>query len=431
MYDSVKTTPLHEWHGKVGANMAVFGGYDMPLWYPTGAKQEHMAVLTGAGIFDTSHMASVTIDGPGSFDLLQGCFTKDLSSCIGKNKTPIEDGRCVYGIFLNRDGTTIDDAIVYRMGETSYMIIVNAGMGGEIADHLKAHTGNLEAKITDLTDRLGKIDVQGPLAARILQGIIKKSDDVFQKMPYFSFKGHFDASSPLSETVRLTNDTPLLLSRTGYTGEFGFELFMDASHLTSTWEMILDAGSDFGITPCGLAARDSLRAGAVLPLSHQDIGHWPFLSNPWLFALPYNEERSGFTKKFLGDEALRTAEDIEYTYPFAGYDLRKVSTQESACVFDSQGKEIGEVLTCATDMAIGRVGEKIVSIASPDKPQGFRPRGLSCGFIKVQSKLFSGDIVEIRDSRRSIKVVVVDDIRPDRTARRPLNDMVWKREEDI
>jgi aminomethyltransferase len=431
MQDSSKTTPLHGWHGKAGANMAVFGGYDMPLWYPTGAKQEHIAVLTGAGMFDTSHMAALTVEGPGSFDLLQNCFTKDLNSCIGKNKTPIEDGRCVYGIFLNRDGTTIDDAIVYRIGNTSYIIIVNAGMGGEIAGHLNAHTGGLKAEVTDLTDRLGKIDVQGPLAARILQGVIKKSDEVFQKMPYFSFKGHFDASSPLSKAVRLTNDVPLLLSRTGYTGEFGFELFMDSSHLADTWTMILDAGSDFGITPCGLAARDSLRAGAVLPLSHQDIGHWPFLNNPWLFALPYNEARTDFVKKFLGDEALKAATDVEFTYPFAGYDLRKVTTHDSARVFDSLGNEIGEVLTCATDMAIGRVGDRIFSIASPDKPQDFKPRGLSCGFIKVKSKLFSGDSVEIRDSRRSIKVMIVDDIRPDRTARRPLKDMVWKREEDI
>ncbi len=206
---------------------------------------------------------------------------------------------------------------------------------------------------------------------------------------------------------------------------------MDASHLVETWNMILDAGSDFDITPCGLAARDSLRAGAVLPLSHQDIGHWPFLNNPWLFALPYNETRTGFTKKFLGDEALITEGDVHYTYPFAGYDLRKVSTQETAYVFDPQGKEIGEVLTCATDMAIGRVGEKIFSIASPDKPQDFKPRGLSCGFIKVTTKLFSGDSVEIRDNRRSIKVMIVEDIRPDRTARRPLKDMVLKREEDI
>jgi aminomethyltransferase len=431
MQDSVKTTPLHKWHCKAGANMAVFGGYDMPLWYPTGAKHEHIAVLTGAGIFDTSHMAALRVEGPGSFDLLQRCFTKDLSSCIGKNKTPIEDGRCVYGIFLNREGTTIDDAIVYRMGNTSYMIIVNAGMGAEIAGHLKALAGPLDAEVTDLTDQLGKIDIQGPLAARILQGVIKKSEEVFREMPYFSFKGHFDASSPLSETVRLVNDAPLLLSRTGYTGEFGFELFMDSSHLAGTWELILDAGSNFGITPCGLAARDSLRAGAVLPLSHQDIGHWPFLNNPWIFALPYNEERTAFTKNFLGDEALRTAKEVHNTYPFAGYDLRKVSTHETAHVFDSQGNEIGEVLTCATDMAIGRVGEKIFSIASPDKPQDFKPRGLSCGFIKVKSKLFSGDSVELRDSRRSIKVMIMDDIRPDRTARRPLKEMVWKREEDI
>jgi aminomethyltransferase len=304
-------------------------------------------------------------------------------------------------------------------------------MGGEIANHLISHAGGMEVKIIDLTDRLGKIDVQGPLAARILGNVIIKAEEVFEEMPYFSFKGHFDHTSLLSETVRLINDVPLLLSRTGYTGEFGFEIFMDSAHLVDTWKLFLDSGRDFGITPCGLAARDSLRAGAVLPLSHQDIGHWPFLNNPWLFALPYDEAGTGFTKKFIGDEALLNAKASDYTYPFAGHDLRKVSTHEPAFVFNSQGNEIGEVLTCATDMAIGRVGDKIFSIASPDKPQDFRPRGLSCGFIKVKSRMVPGDIVEIRDRRRKIKVTIVDDIRPDRTARRPLKDMVWKREEDI
>ena len=93
-----------------------------------------------------------------------------------------------------------------------------------------------------------------------------------KKIPYFSFKGHFNATSPLADTVRLTDGTPILLSRTGYTGEFGFEIFVSPDHTVKLWEMILDAGSDCELVPCGLAARDSLRGGAVLPLSHQDIG---------------------------------------------------------------------------------------------------------------------------------------------------------------
>jgi aminomethyltransferase len=424
MQERTKTTPLHGWHVEQGANMAIFGGYEMPLWYPAGARQEHMAVLTNAGIFDTSHMAAIMVAGPGAFDLLQFCFTKDLNACIGKNKTPIEDGRCVYGIFLNEEGKTIDDAIVYRLGKALYMIIVNAGMGGDISRHLVSHADKYDVEIRDLTDRIGKIDVQGPLAAKILMKAIRNPESVFEKIPYFSFKGHFDDTSALADTVRFSDDTPILLSRTGYTGEFGFEIFVNPDRVADLWKTIMDAGRDFGITSCGLAARDSLRAGAALPLSHQDIGHWPFLNNPWLFALPYNNEKTGFTKEFIGNEALKKSVDHKYTYAFAGYDLRKVTAHDGAFVFDSDGNEIGKVLTCATDMAIGRHGDRIYSIASFDKPEDFKPRGLSCGFVKVNSKLVTGDIVELRDNRRRIKVAIVDDIRPDRTARRPLKEMI-------
>ncbi|MEA1971150.1 MAG: aminomethyl transferase family protein, partial [Thermodesulfobacteriota bacterium] len=175
---------------------------------------------------------------------------------------------------------------------------------------------------------------------------------------------------------------------------------------------------------CGLAARDSLRAGAVLPLSHQDIGPWPFINNPWSFALPFNDDQTGFTKKFTGDEALINIEEPGYTYPFAGFDLRKVSPGDSTVVTDSGDVEIGVVLTCVTDMAIGRIDEKIYSITSPDRPDEFNPKGLSCGFVKVTKKLSGGDTVKLNDGRRTIKVVIVDDIRPDRTARRAIKNML-------
>lgn len=123
-----KITPLHVWHAAHGANMADFGGYEMPLWYST-AKKEHLAVLTSADIFDTSHMAVVMVAGPGAYDLLQLCFTNDLAACIGKSKKPLSSGRCVYGAYLNEKGEVIDDTIIYQLEENSYMAVVNAGMG--------------------------------------------------------------------------------------------------------------------------------------------------------------------------------------------------------------------------------------------------------------------------------------------------------------
>jgi aminomethyltransferase len=243
-------------------------------------------------------------------------------------------------------------------------------------------------------------------------------------MFYFSFKGYFDPASPLADAVRLTDDTPILLSRTGYTGEFGFEIFVAPDKVENTWEMIYQAGQEFGLTVCGLAARDSLRGGAVLPLSHQDIGAWPFINHPWTFALPYNPDQTAFTKGFIGDQALSAIDEPEYTFAFVGADLRKVSTADPAVVLDGTGTEIGVVLTCVSDMGIDRHNGRVLSIASPGKPQDFNPRGLCCGFIKVKAPLQPGAEVVLKDKRRKLKVTVATDIRPDRTARRPIREML-------
>ena len=424
MWGKVKQTPLHEWHAGHGANMSIFGGYDMPLWYRSGAKKEHLTVITNAGIFDTSHMALITISGQGAFNLLQLCFTKDLNACVGKSRTPLEPGRCVYGAYLNEKGEVVDDTIIGQIDQDSYMSVVNAGMGAGVTRHLLDHSNGKDVTVTDLSDKTGKIDIQGPRSARILAKVLKFPEQVFEGMPYFSFKGHFDKTSPLSEPVRLLDDTPLLLSRTGYTGEFGFEIFVDPGDLIKFWETLLKAGEEFDLIPCGLAARDSLRAGAKLPLSHQDIGPWPFLNNPWTFALPYDASGATFTKKFIGDNALQGTDKPEHTYAFAGYDLRKVSTGDPAFVIASEGNNTGVVLTSVSDMAIGRHGSHIYSIASPERPGDFVPRGLSCGFIKVNKKLAPGQVVELRDKKRRINVEIRDDIRPDRTARRSIESML-------
>jgi len=420
MQNTSKKTLLHGWHASHGATMADFGGYEMPLWYSS-SKNEHMAVLTHAGLFDTSHMAAVLVSGPDAFDLLQLCFTNDLSACIGKSGKALFPGRCVYGVYLNEKGEVIDDSIINMLAENSFMAVVNAGMGGKIAGHLATYTDGRDVQITDLTDNLGKLDIQGPLAAKIMQKVLADPGRVFDKMPYFSFKGYFDETSPLANAVRLTDGTPIMLPRTGYTGEFGFEIFVGPENFVKTWETVQAAGEATGLVTCGLAARDSLRAGAVLPLSHQDIGHWPFINNPWPFALPYDEDGNGFTKAFIGREALLNVKTPEYTYAFAGNDLRKVTLPAAVA---SDGQEIGMVLTCATDMAIGRHEGKIYSIASSDKPEGFKIKGLSCGFVKVNRQLTIGDVIELKDSRRKLKVRVENDVRPERTARTPLKNML-------
>ena len=420
---SPRQTPLTERHKALAANMADFAGYRMPLWYPTGARKEHLAVITAAGLFNTSHMATVAVAGSGARALIEQCFTKDLAACIGLLRRPLSPGRSVYGAFLNPAGHVIDDGIVFCAGPEDFLVVVNAGMGPRIARHLEDNRrADTPATVTDFTDRLGKIDIQGPLADRILSRVIDTPAEVFKGLVYFSFKGHFDARHPLAGRVRFAGGHPVLISRTGYTGEFGFELFMDAGLTGLFWDALLAAGAADGLIPCGLAARDSLRAGAMLPLSHQDIGDWPFVNHPWPFALSWNIDRTAFTKPFIGDRALISAAGGKpHTCAFAGKDPRKVSTADSAWVVDTGENRIGTVLTCATDMAIDRVDGHIVSVASPDRPKAFAPRGLCCGFVKIERPLAHGTPVTLEDNHRRVAVTIVNNVRPDRSARRPIH----------
>jgi len=425
MNTNLKTTPLNDWHKSAGANMADFGGFDMPLWYDTGVKNEHLGVLKSAGIFDTSHMACINVNGNDAFKLINYCFTRNIAT--------LKQGRCVYGAFLNTQGHCIDDAIVYKFSDVFFMICVNAGMGSAIARHLEANRKNLDVAIEDLSGKIAKMDIQGINSARILSKLIQNPDAVFHKMPYFSFKGNFNESakdkSSLGESeVKLLDGTPVLLSRSGYTGEFGFEIFLNPGAIVSFWKDVLSQGKKFGITACGLGARDSLRAGACLPLSHQDIGSWKFINHPWDFALPYNKDKTSFTKDFLGADALEPSTNDSFTYPFVGDSLRKVSSGDNTLVIDETEKVpgivIGKVLTCATDMGITWQEGNIVSLCSKNLPDDLKIKGISCGFVMVSKKLNPGIKLTLKEGKRTITVTIVTDIRPDRTARKKLDNFI-------
>ncbi len=407
MSSDLKITPLNSWHRQSGANMASFGGYDMPLWYDTGVKKEHLAVLESAGLFDTSHMACIMVTGPDALSLLEYCHTRELSG--------LKQGRCTYGAILNEKGHVIDDAIVYNFGPEIFMVCVNAGMGGVVNNHLLAQKQSRTVTVEDLTDQVAKIDIQGKNSARILAKILHDPATVFGAMPYFSFKGHFLKGA--DQPVRLLDKTDVLISRSGYTGEFGFEIFVAPDRVVSLWENLLAAGKGYDLMACGLGARDSLRAGAGLPLSHQDIGERKFVNHPWMFALAMAEDGKGFTKEFLGKEALLDSAGALFTVPFVGETLRKVGTGPDTRVIDASGESIGTVLTCATDMGIGRHEGRILSVASPDLPEGFKAKGLSCGFLLADRKLDPGEKLVLQENKRKINVVVAGEIRPHRTGR--------------
>ncbi|MDY0164254.1 aminomethyltransferase family protein [Desulfobotulus sp.] len=423
MEQVAKKTALHARHLALGANMADFGGYEMPLWYPAGARAEHLSVLQRAGMFDTSHMALIRVRGEGSLRLLQGLFSKDLDHCTGPKGLPLSPGRCAYGVFCDIRGHVLDDALVYMLEKEHYLIVVNAGMGGPLSRHIRERDEEGGIRIEDLTDQVGKVDVQGPLAGKILFSVLKDAEALFAVMPYFSFKGDWTGEA-VSVPCVLKNGTPILLSRTGYTGEFGFEIFSEMSAVTGIWDLLQEAGRPFGLIPCGLAARDSLRAGALLPLSHQDIGDWPFVNHPWPFALPFTEDQKGFTKGFLGDAALMAAlEGAPHTYAFVGSDLRKVGAGPETFVFLGEEK-IGHVLTCVTDMGMAAKNGTLYSVASPDLPPDLAVKGLACGFLRVDRPLLPGTPLLLNDGKRKLPVTLTSDLRPARTARKAMAEML-------
>ena len=428
----LQKTILNPVHKAAGGNMVNFGGWEMPLWYSSGAIKEHLAVIEAAGLFDTSHMSVIVAQSPNS-----GAVKTFLNYALSKDISELQIGRAGYSTILNDKAHTIDDTIVYPLAENRIALVVNAGMGQAVIDHMqglaKANKDWETITWQDLSGKIAKLDIQGPNSFKILKPFVANRETVFAKFPYFSFQGDFDFTK---SQVHLTDGTPILLSRTGYTGELGFEIFLPLQGAEKLWhDLLATAGgaNGSGLIACGLAARDSLRAGAVLPLSHQDIGPWPFINTPWPWPLPFNEDGK-FSKNFVGSAALeKIIDDIvngrpsEHTLVFVGYDPRKVETEEAKVVYN--GQDIGVVLTAVADMAIGRVKaetsgfnqDQILSLASPQKPEGWSPRGLVCGFIKVNKALEPGTIVELKDERRSIKVEICRDIRPNRTARKALS----------
>jgi len=405
-----RETLLTPWHIEQNAHMAPFGGYRMPLWYKTGPIQEHRSVITAAGLFDTSHMAELLVEGPNAFELLQRTLTKDLRRCLAGH--PLEPGRATYGFLLEENGHVLDDAIVMMEERERFLLVVNAGMGPKAASHLLRHGTDLDVTVTDMTDRLSKLDLQGPASVKILAKILKPTPKLKGSFPYFSFLGHYDQ---LQRGIASTLGFPVLVSRTGYTGELGFEIFVRPCDFVRLWNQILAAGAEDGLIPCGLGARDSLRTGAMLPLSHQDIGDWPCVNHPWNFALPLRGK--GFSKTFVGDDALLAAQDsAAHTFAFLGESGRKVDGGAEVLLDTTP---VGTVLTCATDMAMDLHNGQLLSISSPDAPADFAPKGLACGFVKVDRPRPPGTILTLKDKRREISVRLVTDLRPHRTARAP------------
>ncbi|MED9965174.1 MAG: glycine cleavage system aminomethyltransferase GcvT [Blautia sp.] len=236
-------TPLYETHVKYGGKIVPFAGYLLPVQYGTGVITEHMAVRTACGLFDVSHMGEIMCIGKDA--------VKNLNHLLTNDYTTMYDGQARYSPMCNEEGGVVDDLIVYKVRDDHYFIVVNAANKDKDFAWMKKHEFG-EAVFTDISKDVAQIALQGPKAETILKKLVAE-EDIPKK--YYSAYFHKEIGG-----------MDCIISRTGYTGEDGFEFYLAAEEAPKLWELLLETGKEEGLIPCGLGARDTLRLEAAMPL---------------------------------------------------------------------------------------------------------------------------------------------------------------------
>jgi glycine cleavage system T protein (aminomethyltransferase) len=269
-------TPLHDWHQAHGGRLVEFGGWSMPVQYST-IVEEHNAVRQRVGLFDISHMGRLSFQGPDTLAWLERVTTNRVAK--------LEPGQIQYSLMVDEDGGMLDDILVYRRPDGSYSMVCNASNRPKVLIQLEMHRAGFEAEMQDLTFQTAMIAVQGPAALAVAQ---RHLDAPLTDVPYY----HCVAGTFLGAET--------LASRTGYTGEDGFELIVAKEKALPAWEALMDAGRVFGILPCGLGARDTLRFEAAMPLYGHEMDE---TVNPYAVGLGWAVKLD--KGPFVGRDALR------------------------------------------------------------------------------------------------------------------------------
>ena len=251
-----RTSPLHELHVSAGASFTDFAGWQMPVRY-TSDLDEHHAVRERAGIFDISHMAEIDVVGPDAAEYLDYALAGNMSA--------LTDGQAKYTLILNEAGGIIDDLIVYRRGAERYLIVANAGNREPVVAALRARIGSYRAVLTDLSDEIALIAVQGPASLAVLQDTAGLDAPELAALKYYRFTTGMFATAGDPEPVEV------LIARTGYTGENGYELYIAREYAAALWQALVAAGEPHGLALAGLAARDTLRLEAGMPLYGHEL----------------------------------------------------------------------------------------------------------------------------------------------------------------
>jgi len=317
----IRKTALNAVHRKMGARMVEFNGWDMPVEYPSagGIIAEHNAVRSGVGIFDVSHMGDIRLQGPEALAAVQHISMNDASR--------LAIGQAQYSAMLYPQGTFVDDVIVHRLGEDEYLLVINAGTREKDFHWVRDNTRQFDGKAENLSDDFTQIAIQGPKGVELLQKLTDA--DLSAVKFYWVTRG---------TVCGLKN---ILIARTGYTAEDGFEIYVPSDEATSTmvWNRLLEAGSAFGVLPCGLGARNTLRLEGKLPLYGHEISD---TINVWEAGL------DRFCKmekpEFVGRAALEKAKAAGLKRTLAGLEMvERGIARDGYKVLDEGGRKIGYV----------------------------------------------------------------------------------------
>ncbi len=314
----MRHTPLYDKHIALGGKMIDFGGWALPVQYEK-ITQEHLTVRKWAGLFDVSHMGEILVSGSDAEIYIQYLVTNDISGMAA--------GQVMYSPMCYPNGTTVDDLLIYKLNHdsTDYMLIVNASNTEKDFCWMQEHAGHFSVHIENASDQFGQLSLQGPASADILSTLVPRAQ--LDTLRYYRFISNVSISS-----------SKVLLSRTGYTGEDGFELYCDAADTPMLWDLLLKAGAAHGLKPIGLGARDTLRFEAGMPLYGHELSRHitPLEANLMSFVKLDKED-------FIGKEALLRSFESGVNRRLVGLEmLDKGIAREGYPVLHS-GIEIGTV----------------------------------------------------------------------------------------
>ena len=324
-----KHTVLHAEHEKLGASFTDFGGWDMPLKYGS-ELAEHRAVREAAGLFDLSHMGEIRVTGPEA-----AAF---LNTALAGNLAVMAVGRAKYSLLLNDEGGIIDDLITYRLGDTEFLVVPNAGNAPVVAEEFAKRSAGFDVTVVDESPDTSLVAIQGPKSVEILNRLVAAEQHATViDMKYYA-----------ADKVTVAG-VPVLLARTGYTGEDGFELYVPNDQAATLWAALLEAGEADGLIPAGLASRDSLRLEAGMPLygNELSLNVAPFEAGLGPVVSFKKEER------FIGRDALEAKRELQPERVLVGLKGagRRAGRGGYSVVVD--GKTVGEITSGQPSPTLG------------------------------------------------------------------------------